>query len=163
MIYGTADAPFNQHSGQIPLLIEAALNNKQVYYPGKGLNEWSNVDIHDVVDFYLILLERIVAGTAPVNENGYYFLENGNTINMKSIASKIAESLHRQAPSEFPAEAKSASEGDDERLLGWLAAYYCGHHSVFVTGKAKEMGWKAKGGHILDSVDADVAYYLAKK
>jgi nucleoside-diphosphate-sugar epimerase len=69
LIYGDALGPPAQ-SVQLPRLIDEARESGIAHYIGRGLNRWSTVHIADVVDLYLLALERAPAGLFAFVENG---------------------------------------------------------------------------------------------
>jgi nucleoside-diphosphate-sugar epimerase len=62
MIYGTGRGS-QPNSDQIPKLIELSRHAGAGVYFGKGLNRYSNVHIDDLVDLYLLVMEK--ARVAP--------------------------------------------------------------------------------------------------
>ncbi|GIK05576.1 hypothetical protein Aspvir_009689 [Aspergillus viridinutans] len=82
IIYGIGLGNFNKFSFQIPLLIRKSLAHKQAIVVGKGDGIWGHVHIEDLVDLYLLILEKIVVSKTteiPVNRNGIYCSETGET------------------------------------------------------------------------------------
>jgi nucleoside-diphosphate-sugar epimerase len=69
LIFGDALGP-DARSVQLPLLIDFARETGKAAYIGRGLNRWSTVHIADVVDLYLLALERAPAGTFAFVESG---------------------------------------------------------------------------------------------
>jgi nucleoside-diphosphate-sugar epimerase len=69
LIFGDALGP-DARSVQLPLLIDFARKTGQAAYIGRGLNRWSTVHVADVVDLYLLALERAPAGTFAFVESG---------------------------------------------------------------------------------------------
>jgi nucleoside-diphosphate-sugar epimerase len=57
MIYGTGRG-LQPHSDQIPKLIGLSKQAGAGIYFGKGLNRYSNVHIDDLVDLYLVAMEK---------------------------------------------------------------------------------------------------------
>ncbi|GIJ88497.1 hypothetical protein Asppvi_007421 [Aspergillus pseudoviridinutans] len=80
IIYGIGLGHFNKFSFQIPFLIRKSLAHKQAIMVGKGDGIWGHVHIEDLVDLYLLILEKIVLSKAegiPVNRKGIYCSEAG--------------------------------------------------------------------------------------
>ena len=69
LVFGNAMGP-KARSVQLRLLIDFARETGNAAYIGRGLNRWSTVHIADVVDLYLIALERAPAGTFAFVESG---------------------------------------------------------------------------------------------
>ena len=62
-----------------PWLVKAALDRGRAGMVGKGISYWSNVHIDDQADFYIILLDAILANRENVGHGieGFYYGENG--------------------------------------------------------------------------------------
>jgi nucleoside-diphosphate-sugar epimerase len=82
IIYGVGLGAFNKFSFQIPLLIRKSLAQKQAIVVGKGDGIWGHVHIEDLVNLYLLILEKIVGSKTtdiPANRKGIYCSEAGET------------------------------------------------------------------------------------
>src|SRR5207253_4224491 len=84
MIYGVG-AGLKQESEQIPQMTAISAQVGAGIHVGKGLNRYSNVHIDDLVDLYLLVLEKAPGGS-------FYFAENGHA-SFLEIAQLISESL----------------------------------------------------------------------
>lgn len=84
LVFGDALGP-PARSVQLPLLIDYARETGKAAYIGRGLNRWSTVHIADVVDLYLLALERAPAGT-------FAFVESGEA-SFAAMAQSIADGL----------------------------------------------------------------------
>jgi nucleoside-diphosphate-sugar epimerase len=84
LIYGSGSG-VNKQSIQLPFLVANAQKQKAVQIVGKGLNVWSNVHIDDLVDLYVLALEKATKGS-------FYFAENGEA-SFLEIAKTIAQRL----------------------------------------------------------------------
>lgn len=96
LIFGDALGP-DARSVQLPLLIDFARENGNAVYIGRGLNRWSTVHIADVVELYLLALERAPAGT-------FAFVESGEA-SFKQMAWSIAKGLGLGNPVSMTLEA----------------------------------------------------------
>ena len=85
MIYGHG-LGVGKDSVQIPMLAAQGKKSGIVRVIGKGLNTWSNVHIEDVVDLYLLALEKAPAGS-------FYFVENGEE-SYGNVCAAIAKRLN---------------------------------------------------------------------
>jgi len=64
-IYGVGrNNPVHKVSAQIPGLIRLAIQRRQAVYGGNGTNLWNNVHINDLVELYLIILDKSLAERA---------------------------------------------------------------------------------------------------
>jgi hypothetical protein len=64
LIYGVGTGPVKKDSSQVPGVIKYSLEAKRAVTVGNGLNVWNNVHVEDLADFYLLLLEKAIAGEA---------------------------------------------------------------------------------------------------
>jgi nucleoside-diphosphate-sugar epimerase len=101
MIYGTG-LGLQKNSDQIPKLTEIANRTRSGRCVGRGLNRWSNVFIRDLLDLYLLALEKAPTGSFFFAENGEeplwrvaeaisYSLGFGGTVSHWCIDDAIAE------------------------------------------------------------------------
>lgn len=139
MIYGGGYG-VRKESAQVPALIENAKKAGIGLHIGRGENLWSNVHIDDVVDLYLLALEKAPAGAL-------YYAENGENA-LKEVVAAISRMLG------FGGRTRNWSPQEAEAALGLKA------HSSFasnsrVRGKRAraELGWKPKGAAILDEIE----------
>jgi len=81
-IYGPGRGPGNQRSIQVYDLTSVTLQQGHGVMMGEGQNRWTNVHVHDLSNVYLELVEAAVAGggKATLDDQGYYFTENGEFI-----------------------------------------------------------------------------------
>ncbi len=70
---------------QLPKLIDVAKKHGVPRHVGRGLNLWSNVHIADVVDLYLVALDKANAGSL-------FYAENGEA-SFKQVAQSIGRML----------------------------------------------------------------------
>ncbi len=84
LIYGDGTG-INKYSIQVPFLVNNALEAGAVQIVGKGLNVWSNVHIDDLVDLYVLTLEKAPSASM-------YFAENGEA-SFLDVAQAISQRL----------------------------------------------------------------------
>ena len=139
MIYGGGHG-VRKESAQVPALIDNARKAGLGLHIGRGENLWSNVHIDDVVDLYVLALQKAPAGAL-------YYAENGEEA-LKGVAASISRLLG------FGGKIRAWSPQDAEAALGPKA------HSSFasnsrVRGKRarSELGWKPKGAPILEEIE----------
>jgi nucleoside-diphosphate-sugar epimerase len=139
MIYGGGHG-VRKESAQVPALIENARKAGIGLHIGKGENLWANVHIDDVVELYLLALEKAPAGAL-------YYAENGEEA-LKNVAVSISRLLG------FGGKTREWSPQDAEAGLGPKAHSSFGSNSR-VRGKRSraELGWKPKGANILDEIE----------
>jgi nucleoside-diphosphate-sugar epimerase len=141
MIYGRGRG-FNPRSVQVPMLIRQAKNDGAARYIGRGLNSWSNVHIDDLVDLYLLALEKAVAGS-------FFFAENG-AAQLKAIVEEIGRQLNLPA--------KTWTESEAIGAFGREAAVFAlGSNSRVRARNAREhLGWSPRTNDILGSIKEEI-------
>jgi nucleoside-diphosphate-sugar epimerase len=102
LVFGDALGP-KARSVQLPLLIDQARESGRAQYIGRGLNRWSTVHIADVVDLYLLALDKAPAGT-------FVFVESGEAA-FRDMAQAIADALELGDPVSMKIEAAEARWG----------------------------------------------------
>ncbi|WPO98246.1 NAD-dependent epimerase/dehydratase family protein [Pseudomonas sp. HR96] len=130
LIYGHS-LGVHRDSVQLPRLYKQAQKSGVVRHVGPGENIWSNVHIEDVVQLYLLALEKTPAGT-------FYFVESGEA-SFRDMTAAMASAMGLGAAQDWPlAEAEqewgyemanyglgsnSRVRGEHARtLLGWQPA-----------------------------------------
>ncbi|QDG93892.1 NAD-dependent epimerase/dehydratase family protein (plasmid) [Rhizobium sp. NIBRBAC000502774] len=126
LIFGDALGP-DARSVQLPLLIDFARETGSAAYIGRGLNRWSTVHIADVVELYLLALERAPAGT-------FAFVESGEA-SFAQMASSIAEGLGLGDPFSMTLEAAETRWGRER------ARYSLASNSRVRSTRARSLGW----------------------
>lgn len=138
LIYGKGSG-INPHSVQIPNMIKQAQKQGVVRYIGKGEHVWSHVHIEDVVDAYVLALEKSPAGA-------FYFLENGEA-NFQAITASIGKLLG------LP----NGSWSIDEAIAEWgpQAAWFAlGSNSRVRADKARRMlDWHPKKSNLFEEIE----------
>ncbi len=139
MIYGTGTV-LHRDSEQVPGLMRVSRALGAGVHVGRGENRWSNVHIADLVDLYLLALDRAPPGS-------FFFAENGQA-SLKDIAAAISRQLG------FGGRTRALSLA--EALEHWppSAVHYSLASNVQVTAaKARGvLGWQPRHGAILDEI-----------
>jgi len=135
MIYGTGRG-LQPDSDQLPKLIALSKQVGAGVYFGKGLNRYSNVHIDDLVDLYLLALEKAPGGS-------FFFAENGYA-SFKEIAEMISHSLGLGG--------KTVSLGVEDlvRQYGDIGRYGITSNSLVSAVNARRLGWSPKGPSLLE-------------
>jgi nucleoside-diphosphate-sugar epimerase len=139
MIYGEGRGA-RKESAQVPALIENAKKAGIGLHIGKGENIWANVHIDDVVELYVLALQKAPAGAL-------YYAENGEEL-LKNVAASISRMLG------FGGKTRQWSAQEAEAALGPKAHSSFGSNSR-VRGKRSraELGWQPKGAPILQEIE----------
>jgi len=116
-IYGVGSGLFNRLSIQIPRLTKLAMAQRQAVVIGKGDAVWNHIHIADLVDLYLLFVEKVLSGAdLPSNEKGIYFSETGEQ-SWREVSEGIAKA-GLAVGALGTAELKSVSVEEASKLLG---------------------------------------------
>ncbi|MQA21553.1 NAD-dependent epimerase/dehydratase family protein [Rugamonas rivuli] len=141
LIYGHGALP--RDSVQLPRLLKQARKSGIVRHVGRGLNIWSNVHIDDVVDLYLLALEKTEAGA-------FYFVESGEA-SFRDMSTAIARALKLGEPQDWPLEQAKEEWGYE------MASYGLGSNSRVRGERArKQLGWTPHRPPVLDWIAGDM-------
>jgi nucleoside-diphosphate-sugar epimerase len=139
LIYG-AGRGVNARSIQIPWLIALAQKHGVPKHIGRGENIWSNVHIDDLVDLYLLALERAPAGA-------FYYAENGEN-SMREACQAIGRMLGLGERTEPMTVAEAAAEWGEG-----AANYTMGSNSrVRAVRARRELGWAPRRPSLLEDI-----------
>jgi nucleoside-diphosphate-sugar epimerase len=130
-------------SDQIPKLTRKSREAGAGLYLGKGLNRWSNVYIDDLVDLYLLALEKAPSAS-------FFFAENG-----EESYQRIAVSISRQ----LGFGGKTESWPPDEAIaeFGDWARFALGSNSrVRAVNARRLLGWTPSGPGILEAIEKNI-------
>ncbi len=129
MIYGKGRG-LQPDSDQLPKIIALSKQAGAGVYFGKGLNRYSNVHIDDLVELYLLALEKAPGGS-------FFFAENGHA-SFKEIAEMVSRSLG------FGGKTVSLSVEDLVRQYGDAGRYGAASNSLVSAVNARRLGWSPK-------------------
>ncbi len=139
MIYGNGRG-LRKDSDQIPKLIKRSKERGAGVYIGRGLNRWSNVYIDDIVDLYLLALEKATSGS-------FFFAENG-----EEALGKIAESVSKRLGFGGRTESWSADEAIAE-YGDWARFALASNSRVRAINARRLLGWTPSGPTVLEAVE----------
>ena len=139
MIYGMGRG-LQPDSDQLPKLIALSKQVGAGVYFGKGLNRYSNVHIDDLVDLYLLALEKAPGGS-------FFFAENGDA-SFKEIAEMISRSLG------LGGKTVSLSVEDLVRQYGDAGRYGVTSNSLVSAVNARRLGWSPKAPSLAEYLES---------
>jgi len=141
LIYGHGALP--RDSVQLPRLLKQARKSGVVRHVGPGRNIWSNVHIDDVVDLYLLALDKTQAGA-------FYFVESGEAA-FRDMSAAIAKALNLGEAQDWPLEQAKEEWGYE------MASYGLGSNSRVRGERArKQLGWQPHRPPVLDWIANDM-------
>jgi nucleoside-diphosphate-sugar epimerase len=127
---------------QLPKLIDLAKKAGVPGHVGRGLNVWSNVHIADVVELFLLALDKAEPGAL-------FYAENGEA-SFKSVAQSIGRMLG------LGERTKCWPIGEAVDLLGPGAYLSFGSNSRVRGKRSRALGWKPQGGTLADEIERGV-------
>jgi nucleoside-diphosphate-sugar epimerase len=137
MIYGQG-LGLQKDSDQIPKL---AAFSKQIgagVYFGKGLNVYSNVFISDLVDLFVLVIEKAPSGS-------FFFAENGEA-SFREIAELLSVKLG------FGGKTQSLPVEVVVERVGEAARYGAAGNSRVQAINARRLGWTPRGPSLQDAI-----------
>ncbi|MEM7429001.1 MAG: NAD-dependent epimerase/dehydratase family protein [Pseudomonadota bacterium] len=140
LIYGLGRGA-TRHSMQVPMMIDLARKDGTAKFIGAGENIWSNVHIDDLVDLYLLALEKAPAGA-------FYFVENGENA-MRETSDAINRMLGIGTPAESMSEDYAASqwgEGPARNSMG-------SNSRVRAVRAREELGWAPHRPSLIEEIE----------
>ncbi|MCP5084300.1 MAG: NAD-dependent epimerase/dehydratase family protein [Alphaproteobacteria bacterium] len=143
LIYGLGTG-VAKHSMQVPWLIDLARELGAAKHIGPGANTWSNVHIDDLVDLYLLALEKAPAGA-------FYFAENGEN-SMREVCVAISKML--------------GFGGGTEPMTADFAATHWGegpaHNTMASNSRVRakrarsELGWSPSAPSLVEEIETGI-------
>src|SRR5436190_2978700 len=127
---------------QLPKLIDLAKKHGVPRHVGRGLNIWSHVHVADVVDLFLLALDK-------AKPSSLFYAESGEA-NFRSVAQSIGRMLGMgDATKDWPI-------GEAVDGLGPGAYLSFGSNSRVRGVKSRELGWAPKQGTLADEIGKGV-------
>jgi len=139
LIYGLG-LGVEQHSTQVPLLIELAKKRGCAAYAGPGENIWSNVHIDDLVTLYALAIETAPAGA-------FFFAENG-----ENSMREVCEAINRMLGFAGPPVAMSMQEAAAEWGEGTTEDTMASNSRVRAKRARRELGWQPKAQSLMEEI-----------
>lgn len=138
LIYGAALGP-QSRSVQLPRLVDLARETGIARHIGRGLNRWSTVHIADMVDLYVLALEKAPAGS-------FYFVENGEA-SFKEITDAIGAALALGPSQDWEPKEAIARWGREMAVFGLSS------NSRIRADKARaDLGWQPTHASVVDDI-----------
>jgi nucleoside-diphosphate-sugar epimerase len=140
LIYGLGRGA-KPHSMQVPWLIALARKHGVAKHIGSGSNVWSNVHIDDLVQLYMLAVEKAPAGT-------FYFAENGEN-SMRELCQAISRMLGLGGAAESMTVEQAAAEWGDGAANDTMGS----NSRVRAVRARKELGWMPAAPSLLHEIE----------
>jgi nucleoside-diphosphate-sugar epimerase len=141
MIYGQG-LGLQKESDQIPKLTTFSQQVGAGVYFGKGLNRYSNVFISDLVDLFVLAIEKAPSGS-------FFFAENGEA-SFKEIAELVSVKLG------FGGKTQSVPVEVVVAHFGEAARYGAAGNSRVQAISARRLGWTPRGPSLQDAIEHEL-------
>ena len=129
-------------SVQLPKLIDVAKKHGVPRHVGRGLNIWGHVHIADVVDLFLLALDKAKPGSL--------FYAESSEADFKTVTQSIGRMLGMgDRTQDWPI-------GEAVEGLGPGAYLSFGSNSRVRGKRSRELGWKPKQGTLFDEIERGV-------
>lgn len=140
LIYGRGRG-VNPDSIQVPWLIALARKHGVPRHVGPGENLWSNVHIDDLVDLYILALDKAPSGA-------FYFAENGEN-SMRDVCVAIGRMLGQDGRTEAMTLKEAAAEWGEGPANDTM-----GSNSRVRARRARaELGWAPKAPSLIEEIE----------
>jgi nucleoside-diphosphate-sugar epimerase len=140
LIYGRGRG-LNPHSMQVPWLIQVAKKYGIAKYIGPGENRWSNVHIDDLVQLYLLAIEKTPGGA-------FYFAENGEN-SMREMCEAISRMLGFGGRTQSMTVEEAAAEWGEGAANDTM-----GSNSRVRAKRARaELGWRPHEKSLIEEIE----------
>jgi nucleoside-diphosphate-sugar epimerase len=140
LIYGRGRG-LNPHSMQVPWLIQVAKKYGIAKYIGPGENRWSNVHVDDLVQLYLLAIEKAPAGT-------FFFAENGEN-SMREICEAVSRMLGFGGRTQSMTVEEVAAEWGEGAANDTMAS----NSRVRAKRARAELGWRPHEMSLIEEIE----------
>lgn len=153
----------SDRSIQLPELARSTLELGHGIQVGAGQTRWTEVNVHDLSNVYLLLVEAAVqgGGKAAWGSEGYYFTENGEFL-WADVAKAVAHEAYKQG---LIKEDKTVQyEPDQVQKLHPFGPVIWGANSRGKAVRARQLlGWTPKDRSLLETIPDAVDYEAKRK
>ncbi|ORX91089.1 NAD-P-binding protein [Basidiobolus meristosporus CBS 931.73] len=153
--------PFKKSSQQVINLAKASVKRGEVGYVGKRKDViWGDVNINDLGDFYILVLDGLLAGKIESGkEGGWYFCTNSEHTWYK-ISEILASVLYKLGLVKNTNITEFEQEYLDEFLGGKYSTFAYGSNSRAVANRSRKIGWKPHGPNAYETLEEEIKYIV---
>jgi len=155
-IYGIGDGPVRTVSQQIPNLIKKALELKKPAYIGAGTAIWNNVHIKDLVDLYVLVLDRALRVKEKEDPFTKFYWGSNEQIHVwGDVVREIGKILYAQQKVETAEPVSLPSLG--------VALASTGTNSKTRADRGFALGWKTGQPSVIATLPGEIDAVLMSK
>ncbi len=161
-VHGVARGPFRKTNpmGQVNSLTKASVARRKAGYLGTENTTWSNVNICDLGDLYVLVLSGLLNGTADHGKNGGYYFGATHEHTWKKVAEKLATVLHERGLVDSMDASPFEQQYIDQYLYGSHAKHAFIHDSRAVADRSKKLGWRPSRPDIYETIEQEVGHWI---
>jgi nucleoside-diphosphate-sugar epimerase len=158
-INGIGTGPFRKISQQVINLAKAASGRKKAGYVGPRKDTiWSNVNINDLADLYLLVLNGLLAGTIEHGKQGGWYFGAVHEHTWLHTAELLAIELQKLGLVTTTELSEFEPEFIDKYLYGEAARRTWIGDSRAVSNRSKKIGWNPHRPNVYQTLPQEVQY-----
>ncbi|CRG90693.1 hypothetical protein PISL3812_07738 [Talaromyces islandicus] len=162
LIYGVSNRD-RRLSIQLPTIVRYSLKHGYAGQIGKGLSVWNQVHVADLARGYMTLLHWMKQTNAnDVNNNPYWFCENGEELSWGECSAEIERALYHAGRIGGP-EPKTVAPENYGDLFGENSRSVLGSNSRSRANRLRSLGWQPREKRTLESLVEDEIPILLKE
>lgn len=143
LVYGVNPA-HRRHSFALTSLVRFSLKHGFAGYVGEGRNVWSVIHVRDLARAYMTILAYIQESAPTIlQENPYFFVENGCEVSMLEAAESLGRILYDMGEIRIP-EVQAFAESDYEDVVGPMTPRGFGCNSRSRSIRLQKLGWEPR-------------------
>jgi nucleoside-diphosphate-sugar epimerase len=158
IIYGVNPAHGRVSMG-LPPLVRFALKHGFSGRVNEGKNAWSAVHMRDLSRAYLLLMSKISSLSPSVQENPYFFADNGYEFSWAEAAENVGRILHKLGKIES-AEVREWKKEELGDVYGRGTELVAGGNARCRSTRLPELGWVPREKSVWDAVETEEAPFL---
>lgn len=153
IVYGV-NPEHKRPSMGFPPMVRFALKRGYAGRIGEGKNVWSGVHIADLARAYLLLVEKLDSVTPSVQENPYFFADNGEEFAMGDIVAHIGRVLHKLGKIDSP-EVKVVKPEHSGDMYDPFVENVVGSNTRHRSVRLPQLGWVPREKSVWDALEEE--------
>jgi nucleoside-diphosphate-sugar epimerase len=161
IIYGVNEKHGRVSMG-LPPLVRFALKHGFSGRVNEAKNAWSAVHLRDLSRAYLLLISRISSLSPSVQENPYFFADNGYEFSWAEAAENVGRILHKLGKIESP-QVKEFGKEELGDVYGPATELVAGGNARCRSTRLPALGWVPREKSVWDAIETEEAPFLIKQ